>query len=72
MGCVNSALVKGKIVLCDEFRGNFEAHAAGAVGSILLNEKFENFSAVVSLPASALSNDNYDFVRSYVNSTKYV
>ncbi|XVF24982.1 hypothetical protein REPUB_Repub13aG0174200 [Reevesia pubescens] len=68
--CVDSNLVNGKIVLCDQFKGNFEAHGAGASGSILLNEKFENLSSVVSLPALALSNNNYDFVKSYVKSTK--
>ncbi|OMO66691.1 hypothetical protein COLO4_30416 [Corchorus olitorius] len=69
-GCVNSSLVKGKIVLCDEFKGNFIAQLAGAVGSILLKDKFENYSAVVSLPASALCNESYEFVKSYLNSTK--
>ncbi|XP_022714512.1 subtilisin-like protease SBT4.3 [Durio zibethinus] len=68
--CLDSSLVEGKIVLCDQFKGSFEAHRAGAAGSILLNEDFKNLSSMVSLPALALSNDNYDFVKSYVKSTK--
>ncbi|OMO66692.1 hypothetical protein COLO4_30417 [Corchorus olitorius] len=70
LDCLDSSLVKGKIVLCDQFKGNFIARLAGAVGSIVQNDKIENLSAVVTLPASALNKTNYEVVKSYVNSTK--
>ncbi|OMO66690.1 hypothetical protein COLO4_30415 [Corchorus olitorius] len=69
LDCLDSSLVKGKIVLCDRIKGNFIASLAGAMGSIMRNE-FENLSAVVTLPASALNKTNYDVIKSYVNSTK--
>ncbi|OMO66729.1 hypothetical protein COLO4_30411 [Corchorus olitorius] len=68
--CLDRSLVKGKIVLCDRFGGNFAARLAGAVGSIMLNELYENLSAVVALPASALNKSNYAAVKSYQHSTK--
>ncbi|OMO56560.1 hypothetical protein COLO4_35608 [Corchorus olitorius] len=68
--CLNRSLVKGKIVLCDNFRGNFIAHSVNAVGSIMLNDMFENLSSVVALPALALNKTNYDVVKFYQNSTK--
>ncbi|OMO91383.1 hypothetical protein COLO4_18413 [Corchorus olitorius] len=67
--CLNETLVKDKIVLCDELEGFVEAQNAGAVGSIV-KSAFDNVSFVVSLPASALSSDDYDLVLSYHNSTK--
>ncbi|WRX35380.1 Peptidase S8/S53 domain - like 10 [Theobroma cacao] len=68
-GCLNSTLVKEKIVLCDQFRGNNEARDAGAAGSILKTE-IDDVSFVLPLAASALSTDNYESVKSYLNSTK--
>lgn len=70
-GCLNSTLVKEKIVLCDQFRGNNDALDAGAAGSILKTD-IDDVSFVLPLPASALSTDNYESVKSYLNSTKYV
>ncbi|XVE79674.1 hypothetical protein DITRI_Ditri14bG0077100 [Diplodiscus trichospermus] len=69
--CLDSGLVKGKIVLCDEVRGQNEAHMAGAIGTILLTG-LDNVSFVAPLPASALIAENYDSVKSYLTSTKYV
>ncbi|KAK8645543.1 hypothetical protein V6N13_119369 [Hibiscus sabdariffa] len=68
--CLDNSLVKGKIALCDQFIGNFEAHNAGAAGAIVLNDHSDNVSFVTPLPASALSVRNYDLVKSYMNSTK--
>ncbi|GMJ00869.1 hypothetical protein like AT5G59100 [Hibiscus trionum] len=68
-GCLNRSLVKNKIVLCDDMHGLAEAHDAGALGSIL-QTSFQNLSLVVPLPASALSADNFDSLKSYQNSTK--
>ncbi|XP_022753600.1 subtilisin-like protease SBT4.3 [Durio zibethinus] len=69
IGCLNSSLVKNKIVLCDEFGGQEEAHVAGALGSIL-QTSIDNVSFVVPLPALALSIDNYDSVKSYLSSNE--
>ncbi|KAK7826148.1 subtilisin-like protease sbt4.3 [Quercus suber] len=60
-GCLNSSLGIGKIV----------ASIAGAVGSILKNDPFDDIADVFSLPTSSLSADKYDIVASYLNSTKY-
>ncbi|XVF20155.1 hypothetical protein REPUB_Repub11eG0173900 [Reevesia pubescens] len=68
-GCLNSTLVKEKIVLCDQFQGHLEAHNAGALGSIM-KTALDNVSFVVPFPASALSTDDYESVKSYMNSTK--
>ncbi|XP_022731895.1 subtilisin-like protease SBT4.3 isoform X2 [Durio zibethinus] len=68
--CVDSHLVKGKITMCDQFVGNFVADDAGAGGSIVLNDQFDNVSFVTPLPAVALNVRNYILVKSYVNSTK--
>jgi hypothetical protein len=58
--------VKEKIVVCDKPTGCAEAFRAGALGSIILNE----VSFVVPLPSSGLTYQNYDLVKSYINSTK--
>ncbi|OMO66731.1 hypothetical protein COLO4_30413 [Corchorus olitorius] len=52
------------------FGGNFVARLAGAVGSIILEEMFENLAAVVALPACALNKSNYGVIKSYQNMTK--
>ncbi|KAL4610693.1 hypothetical protein ACB092_08G068800 [Castanea dentata] len=70
VGCLNSTLVKGKIVLCDKPRGDDGASSAGAVGSILKNEPFDYDASIFLLPASSLSVDRHDIVASYINSTK--
>ncbi|KAG8663011.1 hypothetical protein MANES_01G167604v8 [Manihot esculenta] len=68
--CINSTLVKGKIVLCDNFNGNSEVHRAGALGTILRASQFDNIAFVVPLPASALTSEDYSLVTSYLRSTK--
>ncbi|KAL9415879.1 hypothetical protein AB3S75_039140 [Citrus x aurantiifolia] len=68
-GSFNTSLVKGKIVLCDQFPGYSEAKKAGAAGSIMKNV-VDKVSFVVSFPASALSSDNYNSIISYINTAK--
>ncbi|XP_039042753.1 subtilisin-like protease SBT4.6 [Hibiscus syriacus] len=68
-GCLDSTLVKNKIVVCDNFRGLPEARRAGALGSIL-QTLFDNVSFVVPFPASALSIEHYKSLKSYLNSTE--
>ncbi|KAK4479774.1 hypothetical protein RD792_015309 [Penstemon davidsonii] len=70
--CLQKNLVKGKIVLCDSFRGRKEALRAGALGSIGLQDEGmdADVSFIVPLPASALTKHDFSLVESYVNSTK--
>ncbi|CAA0384716.1 unnamed protein product [Arabidopsis thaliana] len=68
-GCLDSKRVKGKIVLCDTQRNPGEAQAMGAVASIVRNP-YEDAASVFSFPVSVLSEDDYNIVLSYVNSTK--
>lgn len=66
--CVDRDLVKGKIVLCDEFLANKEAYKAGAVGSIVLDTFTRDVSFVFPFPVSSLSLEDYNSVKSYVKS----
>ncbi|XP_050280574.1 subtilisin-like protease SBT4.13 [Quercus robur] len=69
--CLDSDLVKGKIVVCNEATGRKEAFRAGALGVItLIGEERADVSFVVPLPSSALTAKNYDLVKSFINSTK--
>ncbi|KAK4479763.1 hypothetical protein RD792_015298 [Penstemon davidsonii] len=69
--CLRDNLVKGRIVLCDNFRGRLEAFRAGALGSIGLYEGLiTDATFVVPLPASALTKHDFSVVQSYINSTK--
>ncbi|KAL6275760.1 hypothetical protein ACE6H2_019361 [Prunus campanulata] len=71
-GCLDSDLVKGKIVLCDRYTsGVSEAYKVGALGSILTNYiNIDDASFVLPLPASTLNNTEYNEVLSYMNSTR--
>ncbi|CAL2263895.1 unnamed protein product [Prunus armeniaca] len=71
-GCLDSDLVKGKIVLCDRYTsGVSEAYKVGALGSILTNYiNIDDASFVLPLPASTLNNTEYNEVMSYMNSTR--
>lgn len=65
--------MNGKITLCDQLPGIFEAYNASSAGAILLNNDYnDNISYVMALPAVALNNKSYTTVKLYVNSTKYV
>lgn len=69
--CVDSDLVKGKIVLCDWFYGNFLVERAkSAVGSITKRDH-DNYTAQIPiLPTSDLSPDDFDNVITYVSTTE--
>ncbi|KAM1027048.1 hypothetical protein ACFX2A_040859 [Malus domestica] len=67
--CLDGDLVKGKIVLCDQFVGNFVAHKAGALGSVL-NTSNAYASFIVPLPATGLSNQEYNVIESHLKSAK--
>ncbi|XP_062083349.1 subtilisin-like protease SBT4.4 [Humulus lupulus] len=71
--CLDSDLVKGKIVVCDftigSASGSSEALRAGALGTIL-PVTMNDVSFVVPLPVSHLIQEDYNSVLSYLNSTK--
>ncbi|XP_024013692.1 subtilisin-like protease SBT4.5 isoform X2 [Eutrema salsugineum] len=68
-GCLDSKLVKGKIVLCDSAEHPDEAQAMGAIASITKSSKAD-FATIFSFSVSVLSEDDYNTVLSYMNSTK--
>ncbi|XP_021833688.1 subtilisin-like protease SBT4.3 [Prunus avium] len=71
-GCLDSDLVKGKIVLCDDYdRGNTAAYKAGALGSVLYNfRNTDDFSTIPPFAATTLNEKTYSVVMSYMNSTR--
>lgn len=63
-------MVKGKIVLCDDFRGNREAYLAGAIGAIVKNTLSSDHAFVLPFPASSLSFEDYKSITSYLESAE--
>ncbi|XP_023644696.1 subtilisin-like protease SBT4.3 [Capsella rubella] len=70
-GCLDRDLVKGKIVLCDDFLGNREAYLAGATGAIVQNTFYPDIPFLLPLPASSLSVEDYETIKSYIKSTEH-
>ncbi|CAA7036687.1 unnamed protein product [Microthlaspi erraticum] len=68
-GCLDSRLVKGKIVLCDSANNPDEAQAMGAVASIT-KSSIADVGSIFSFPVSVLLEADYNTVISYMNSTK--
>ncbi|XP_065879442.1 subtilisin-like protease SBT4.3 [Euphorbia lathyris] len=69
--CLNSSLVKGKIVVCGDVDGANEAKRAGAVGSILRGSVREDISNTWPLPALVLPNDErFGALKSYMKSSR--
>lgn len=68
--CLDSSLVRGKIVLCDNNNGIEEVFNSGAIGAITRSGRVPDVSFVVPLPALALVTSDLELVQSYVNSTK--
>ncbi|ONI00108.1 hypothetical protein PRUPE_6G067700 [Prunus persica] len=71
-GCLDSQLVKGKIVLCDRYTSAIpEAYKAGALGSVVLNfYNDDDLSLILPLAATALHPKEYSVMMSYMNSTR--
>ncbi|CAL2237523.1 unnamed protein product [Prunus armeniaca] len=69
-GCIDSALVRGKILVCDASDGDITALQDGALGSIVISPS-ENVAFIVPLPATGLSIKDYEGLKSYLNSTKH-
>ncbi|XP_073314774.1 subtilisin-like protease SBT4.3 [Primulina huaijiensis] len=70
LDCLDRRIVKGKVVLCNEFDGMEEAFSAGAVGSVVPSTDSPDVSFVVPFPASGLSPQRYIDLQVYFNSTK--
>ncbi|XP_044483865.1 subtilisin-like protease SBT4.4 isoform X2 [Mangifera indica] len=69
--CLDSSLVKGKIVLCEMPEGPIVAHQAAAAGSIVRQkESVGRSSFLVSWPSSSVTSNDYDSIISYMDSTK--
>ncbi|XP_050385216.1 subtilisin-like protease SBT4.3 [Argentina anserina] len=69
-GCLESGLVKGKVVLCDLAYGVDEAYRSGAVGSILKVD-WDDDSQILPFPATTFSDKKFNVIKSYYkNSTK--
>nr|POF27184.1 subtilisin-like protease sbt4.4 [Quercus suber] len=69
-GCLDSSLVEGKIIVCDDIQGFEEAYRAGALGVIMLNDERKDVALVFPLPASTLAIDQYGALQSFLSSTK--
>ncbi|KAL0385714.1 UNVERIFIED_CONTAM: Subtilisin-like protease SBT4.3 [Sesamum radiatum] len=72
--CLEPSLVKGKILLCDNYLGMNTAFRVGAVGSVTSLETFPpqllvNISFIVPLPASHLSDQDFNDLQSYYAAT---
>ncbi|XP_043708286.1 subtilisin-like protease SBT4.4 isoform X2 [Telopea speciosissima] len=69
-GCLDSKLVKGKIVLCEQASLGEEALRANAVGTVMSADRYDDVSFIYPLPATQLSKQAGEQVKSYINSTK--
>ncbi|XP_074369987.1 subtilisin-like protease SBT4.3 [Apium graveolens] len=71
-GCLDSELVKGKIIVCrDNSNALDEASRAGSLGSVVYNDvPYYNYSDIYPIPTSFLSTDDFSLVEDYLNSTK--
>ena len=70
-GCLDKKLVKGSYVLCNSNSGDYEAYGAGALGAVVRNEPYIDYSDIVALPALLLNAKDHDLVWSYVKSEAY-
>ncbi|KAM3732734.1 hypothetical protein ACB098_11G082000 [Castanea mollissima] len=70
-GCLDSSLVEGKIIVCDDIQVFEEAYRAGALGVIMLNDERKDVALIFPLPASTLAIDQYGALQSFLSSTKY-
>ncbi|KAJ4846262.1 hypothetical protein Tsubulata_044067 [Turnera subulata] len=68
-GCLDSNLVKGKIVICEDSSGGDEAKRSGATGVITPPDTLD-VHYVVPFPQVSLGNGDFSEVKSYADSTK--
>ncbi|KAL2253465.1 UNVERIFIED_CONTAM: Subtilisin-like protease SBT4.3 [Sesamum indicum] len=72
--CLEPSLVKGKILLCDNYSGVNNAFRAGAVGAVTSSNALPpqvsvNISFIVPLPASRLKDQDFNDLQSYYAAT---
>ncbi|KAI3467394.1 hypothetical protein Pfo_024057 [Paulownia fortunei] len=70
-GCLESSLVKGKIVLCNTHSGIIEAFRVGALGAVALSNYISDVSFILPIAASSLHDLDFLMVHSYFGSTKF-
>ncbi|CAA0834703.1 subtilase 4.13 [Striga hermonthica] len=75
--CMQPSVVKGKVVLCNDYYGVRRAFTAGALGVVGTLESFPiklpfpmDFSQVSPLASSHLNNHDFQHVQTYFESTK--
>jgi hypothetical protein len=68
---LNSTVVEGKVVLCDQISGGEEARASHAVGSIMNGDDYSDVAFSFPLPVSYLSSSDGADLLKYLNSTRY-
>ncbi|KAM7259969.1 hypothetical protein ACFE04_015710 [Oxalis oulophora] len=69
LGCLDPKKVKGKIVLCDSYRGISDPSLKNAAGVIYPDDRV-NISSVQPLPAMGLGSEKYNAIKSYLSSDK--
>ncbi|XP_059457639.1 cucumisin-like [Corylus avellana] len=67
---LDQALVKGKIVLCDIRTNGAGAFIAGAIGTVMQGQAYQDYAKSYPLPASYLRLVDGSKVYSYINSTR--
>ena len=70
-GTLNTSLVTGKIVFCDQLSDGVGAMSAGAVGTVMPSDGYTDLSFAFPLPTSCLDSNYTTNVHEYINSTRY-
>ena len=68
---MDKALVNGTIVLCDALDTGKEPLNAGAVGTVMQDDRFLDVAFSFPLPASYLDLNDGSEVYTYINTTRY-
>ncbi|XP_042477650.1 subtilisin-like protease SBT4.13 [Macadamia integrifolia] len=68
--CLDSDLVKGKVLLCDQLSMGEAAKKTGALGVLMSEDKHFDYSSPYPLPAIQIKKQAAEEVKSYMNSTK--
>ncbi|PWA90394.1 cucumisin [Artemisia annua] len=66
--CLESSLIKQKVVMCDSNRYIEEVKIAGAIGYIVPNYG-RNVSGIMPYPVAGLTTNALNLVKTYMNST---
>lgn len=70
-GSLDTTLVNGTIVLCDQLDTGEEPLDAGAIGSIMQGDGYNDFAFSFPLSLSYLGLDDGAKVSTYINTTRY-